>query len=620
MTGWKHGALYDPNSNTTTFRVWAPVAEKVQLVLDEGDRRRHAEMSPVGEGYYQSVTNAGPGTRYMYQVDDEPPRPDPGSRSQPDGVHSASAVVDPVFKWTDHKWSGIPLEEYVIYEMHVGTFTTEGTFESAISELSRLKKLGITAVEVMPIAQFPGDRNWGYDGVYMYAAQHSYGGLTGFQKFVNAAHELGLAVVLDVVYNHFGPEGNYLSCFGPYFIEKYRTPWGSGINFDSAHSDGVRDFFIGNAVFWIQDCHVDALRLDAVHAIIDTSAYPFLQQLTAAVHSLGRARHRRVHVMGENDRNDPKFTISTDLGGLGADTQWSDDFHHALHGVLTGERHGYYKDFGLVSQLAKAFTDGFVYDGCYSPHRQRHHGADSRHQDGIRFIVCSQNHDQVGNRPMGERLRSLLSFERTKLAAALPLCSPYIPLIFMGEESGAESPFLYFVSHGDADLIEAVRQGRKKEFREFFARGEAPDPQSESTFNQSKLVPDQGNRGKAITRLYKDLIQLRKKIIAMKPLNKRHTSAWPNDFNSTLVIKRDSEEESVLILFNLAEQTQQLSVPAPCGDWTTLLDTEDSIYEGYGSQSNGTVECEGELRITLRGSSAIILHQNQNHPCHTKSL
>jgi len=616
MNSWKHGARLNDDLTHTTFRVWAPLASSARVVLPTAKDHTHP-MSPVEKGYFEiEVADCPAGTRYLFQIDENTPRPDPASRSQPDGVHKESAVVNHRFAWADTDWAGLPLDEYIIYELHIGTFTDAGTFEAAISELPRLRELGITAIEIMPVAQFPGERNWGYDGVYPYAAQHSYGGLRGLQTLVNAAHLQGIAVVLDVVYNHLGPEGNYISSYGPYFTNNYRTPWGDSLNFDSAHSDGVRDFFIGNAFFWIEECHIDALRLDAVHAIIDTSALPFLHQLTETVHSTARRLHKRIYVMGENDRNDPMFATSAELGGIGGDTQWSDDFHHALHGVLTGEAHGYYKDFGKVSQMAKAFSDGFVYDGCYSPHRLRHHGADSRHLEGVRFVVCSQNHDQIGNRPLGERLSMLLPLPAVKLAATATILSPFIPLLFMGEETASQNPFLYFVSHGDESLVEAVRNGRAEEFREFFCIGQAPDPQAKETFLQSKVHSNTTNAGNAVFELYKDLLTLRKSTPLLNAATKKQTSAQANDHRRTMTVSRRQDGSEILMLFNFALEPQNFVIPTAINLWHVSLDTEDKRYGGAGKQTEDLLTASGELSVTIAGISALILSRSATNAAH----
>lgn len=619
MNMLKHGARYCRASNSTVFRVWAPLAESVELHFQRGAAADEWETQPLeraGEGYWRTAVNAcGPGAQYKYSIDGKAPRPDPASLQQPaNDVHGPSAVVDPHFDWTDEGWAGPPLDEYIIYEFHVGTFTAEGTFEAAIRELPRLKKLGITAVEVMPIAQFPGTRNWGYDGVYLYAAVEAYGGLRGFQHFVDAAHSLGIAVILDVVYNHLGPEGNYLSEFGPYFNDNYHTPWGAAVNFDGAYRDGVRDFFIGNAEFWIRECHVDALRLDAIHAIIDSSAVTFLEQLCTRVHTLARQLHRRVYVIAENDRNDPRCAQPPELGGMGADSQWNDDFHHALHAVLTGETHGYYEDFGRMSQLAKAYTDGYVYDGVYSNYRKKHHGADSRPLEGVRFVVFSQNHDQIGNRPDGSRLSTLLEFSQLKISAVAVLVSPFIPLLFMGEELGTQNPFLYFESHGDEVLVKNVQEGRAREFHAFFRNGEPVDPHSEEAYIRSKLPTSVSPEGAAMTRLYARLIQLRQHIPALSTLNKRHTKAWGHDGRQILIVRREEGTSVLLAFFNFSDREQTLKDEAEPGQWKVLLHTEDASYLGPLQTAETMLESTGEIAIVLPAQSSVVLLHCGNSP------
>jgi maltooligosyltrehalose trehalohydrolase len=377
---------------------------------------RIVPLEKEDRGYHQGIIeDVEPGSLYVYRLDEGKQCPDPASRSQPQGVHGPSQVVDPHFPWEDRHWFGLPLEDYIIYELHVGSFTPEGTFEAIMSHLEELKDLGVTAVELMPVAQFPGSRNWGYDGVFPFAVQHSYGGPEGLRRLVDACHQHGLAVVLDVVYNHLGPEGNYLANFGPYFTQRYRTPWGAAINFDGPHSDEVKWFFIENALYWITEFHIDALRLDALHAILDLSAQPFLEELATAVHDEAERRGRRVYLIAESDLNDTKLIRSRELGGYGLDGQWNDDFHHALHTLLTGESSGYYQDFGKVGDLAKAFTEGYVYSGQYSAYRRRQHGNSSKLLPAPKFVVCAQNHDQVGNRMFGERLTQMVSFDALKL-------------------------------------------------------------------------------------------------------------------------------------------------------------------------------------------------------------
>ncbi len=446
------------------FRVWAPTAQSVEVHLLP-PAERFVPMAGRRRGYYEVVLDGvEPGTLYRYRLDGTLERPDPASRCQPEDVHGPSQVVDSDFDWDDDAWCGIPLRDYIVYELHVGTFTPEGTFEAIIPYLPELRALGITAVELMPIAQFPGQRNWGYDGVYPFAVQHSYGGPDGLKRLVQACHQHSLAVVLDVVYNHLGPDGNYLGDYGPYFTERYKTPWGGALNLDGPYSDEVRRFFIDNALFWVTEFRIDALRVDAVHAILDHSAQPFLQELGLALQARAEHMNRRIYAIAESALNDTRIIRPRELGGYGLDAQWNDDFHHALRVLLTGDQGGYYQDFGELGHLAKAFREGFVYAGDYSTYRRRRHGNSSQHMPAQQFVVFTQNHDQVGNRMLGERLSQLVSLEALKLAASAVLLSPFIPLLFMGEEYGEVAPFQYFISHLDAQLVDAVRRGRREEF------------------------------------------------------------------------------------------------------------------------------------------------------------
>ncbi|MGH7823102.1 MAG: malto-oligosyltrehalose trehalohydrolase, partial [Candidatus Binatia bacterium] len=363
-----------------------------------------------------------------------------------------SRIVDPgAFRWSDDAWRGVELGGLVFYELHVGTFSGAGSFDGVLERLGDLASLGITAIELMPVAEFPGTRNWGYDGVHPYAPHDAYGGPEGLKRLVDAAHRAGLAVVLDVVYNHLGPEGNYLAEFGPYFTDRYATPWGDAVNFDGADSDEVRRYFLDNALYWVSEFHLDGLRLDAVHAIYDFSARHILEEIADAVHALAACLGRNLHVIAESDLNDPRLVRPREQGGFALDAQWNDDFHHAVHTALTGERIGYYADFAGIDPVAKVLKDRFALDGRYSRFRRRRHGREARDLSPARFVVFTQNHDHVGNRPRGERLASLVPFEKQKLAAALLLISPYLPLVFMGEEYAESRPFLYFVSHGDPD-------------------------------------------------------------------------------------------------------------------------------------------------------------------------
>ena len=495
-----------------TFEVWAPRSSEVAVVLGG---RRVALTGPDDAGWFAvSVDDAGPGDDYGYSLDGAPPRPDPRSPWQPAGVHGLSRLVDHgAFGWTDGRWVPPPLDECVLYELHIGTFSPEGTFDGAVAQLDHLVKLGVTAVEVMPVAEFPGTRGWGYDGVDLYAPHSAYGGPEGFKGLVDACHARGLAVLLDVVYNHLGPDGNYLREFGPYFTDRYSTPWGDAVNYDGPDSDAVRAFVVGNACMWVRDYHVDGLRLDAVHAIVDISATPIVEEIAAALHALGTSLGRPVYVVAESDLNDPRVVRAPEIGGYGCDAQWSDDFHHALHAVLTGEGEGYYADFGSLGQLAKALRQAFVYDGDYSPHRRRRHGGAPTGLASSAFLGYLQNHDQIGNRAAGERSSALLGTGRLKIAAAVVLCSPFVPMLFQGEEWGASTPFRYFTDHGDPRLGRLVSEGRRREFAAFgWSPDDVPDPQDPETFRRSKLDWDERDRSP-----HAELLDWHRQLIGLRP-------------------------------------------------------------------------------------------------------
>jgi maltooligosyltrehalose trehalohydrolase len=469
------------------FRVWAPQAETVELVLGE---RREPMKGPDEFGWWTTtVDGVGPGTDYAYSVNGSAPVPDPRSPWQPEGVHGPSRLIDHgSFPWSDGGWTGRSLDGALIYELHVGTFSPEGTFSGLIDRLDHLVDLGVTHVELMPVGAFPGRWGWGYDGVDLFAPHVPYGGPDGLKSVVDACHGRGLAVLLDVVYNHLGPSGNYLGQFGPYFTDRYATPWGQAVNLDGPDSDEVRAFFIDNALQWLGDYHVDGLRLDAVHAILDTSATHLLEELRQRVDELEGEVGRPLTLIAESDLNDPRVVREGESGGYGMDAQWSDDFHHALHAVLTGERSGYYADFGSLAELAKALRQAFVYDGRHSGHRRRRHGRTPAGLPPQRFLAYAQTHDQVGNRAQGERLSMLVCVERQRAAAGLVLCSPFVPMLFQGEEWGASTPFQYFTDHDDSELGRAVSDGRRREFAAFgWDPEEVPDPQDPETFRRSRL-------------------------------------------------------------------------------------------------------------------------------------
>jgi maltooligosyltrehalose trehalohydrolase len=556
------------------FRVWAPDRTRVEVHITAPEDRR-VELRKAGGGYHEGlVENCGEGTRYLYVLDGGNERPDPASRFQPDGVHAPSAVVGRDFEWHDQGWTGLPLEDYVVYELHVGTFTPEGTFDAIIARLDRLKELGVTVVELLPIAQFPGERNWGYDGTYVGAAQASYGGPRALKRLVDACHQRGLAIVLDVVYNHLGPEGNYLSEYGPYFTDRYKTPWGLALNFDGPHSDHVRWFFIHNALQWIEEFHFDGLRVDAVHAIVDHSAEPFLQDLNVAVHAKASELGRRVYSIAESDLNDPRVITPREDLGLDFDSQWADDYHHSLHVLLTGEQDGYYSGFPVrVSNLARVLESGFLYVGQHSNYRGRKYGLRPKTRDGAKFVVSMQNHDQVGNRMMGERLGDLVSFDQARLAAAAILLSPFIPMLFMGEEYGEKAPFQYFTSHGDPDLIENVRKGRLEEFDDFTWEGEPPDPHAEETFLRSKLNWSLLDRPEhaAMWRWHRQLLALRRDTPALRSLDLGTIETRADDERQVLLVRRGAGPDQVLLAFNFSDTAR--TVPPPEGLWEPLLET-----------------------------------------------
>ncbi|HVX65386.1 MAG TPA: malto-oligosyltrehalose trehalohydrolase [Bryobacteraceae bacterium] len=575
------GAVYE-GSGRCRFEIWAPRVSRAELHLI-APRERLVALNPAPRGYHAAVVeDVWPGARYFYRLGDACERPDPASRSQPDGVHGASEVVSPEFAWNDDKWTGLPLERFIFYELHIGTFTPEGTFESAIARLDELRDLGVTAIELMPVAQFPGGRNWGYDGTYLFAPQNTYGGAQGLKRLVDACHRRGLAAVLDVVYNHLGPEGNYLRDFGPYFTGRYRTPWGAAVNFDGAGSDEVRRYYLENAVYWIEEFHFDALRVDAVHAIYDQSARPFLAELTATVEGAGGRQGRAAFAIAESDLNDPRLVTPPKLGGYGFRAQWSDDFHHAVHCALTGESGGYYADFGSFDHLVKAFRSGFVYTGEYSPARQRSHGAPADAVEGGQLVVFAQNHDQIGNRMLGERLGHLTSFESQKLSAGLVLLSPFLPLLFMGEEYGEDAPFLYFVSHSDPALIEAVRHGRREEFRDFTWAGEPPDAESEDVFWRSKLRPDLRHQGwhKLLYELYAELIRLRQTRPALALLSRKHMEVDACGGGAALCWRRWNGPDEATAVFHFGERTARVELPIPEGRWNKELHSGDRRWGG----------------------------------------
>jgi len=582
------------------FQVWAPRAKKVEIRLISPLKQK-CVLEKKDRNYWTIfLENIPSGTRYFYILDGEKQKPDPASHFQPQGIHQFSEVVDhSQFSWKDSHWEGIPLKRMVLYELHVGTFTPQGTFQAVIPRLDQLKELGVNILNLMPVAQFPGERNWGYDGVFPFAVQNSYGGPKGLKTLVDSCHQKGMGVVLDVVYNHLGPEGNVLHDYGPYFTQKYKTPWGDAVNLDDAFSDEVRHYFTQNALHWFQNYHMDGLRLDAVHAITDMSAYPFLRELADQVREMNHIRRKKVVLIAESDLNDVKIIAPPSQNGFGLDAQWCDDFHHSLHALLTGERSGYYADFGSLLHLAKSLREGYVLTGAYSVFRKRRHGRSSQHCPASQFVVFSQNHDQVGNRMGGERLSSLVSFEALKLAAGVVVLSPYIPLLFMGEEYGEQSPFQYFVSHSDPELVKAVRRGRRQEFPDFIKDDEFPDPQSKQTFQRSCLNWSCQTKGKhqILRDFFRTLLNLRKTIPALAHLSKKGLWTQVYEESNILMMGRKKEHSQVCVVMNFSSQPTRQQCAFPSGLWSKIADSSETCWGGPGSQAPQQVSEDKDIEI-----------------------
>ena len=552
------------------FSVWAPHAKSVDLLLDE----RRIPLLPAAQGYWQADVPARAGQDYKYSLDGAAGLPDPRSRWQPAGVHGASQVLESRVAAAQlplhNSFRAAPLDQAIIYELHVGTFTPEGTYAAAQTKLPHLCELGVTHLELMPLATFPGQRGWGYDGVDLFAPFPAYGTPSELAAFVRACHACGLAVLLDVVYNHLGPDGNYLASYGSYFTDRYKTGWGAAINYDGPHSDEVRRFVIDNALMWLRDYEIDGLRLDAVHAIFSFEAVHLLEDLSHAVKTLGQELGRPLVLIAESDLNDPRLVRSVARGGYGLDAQWSDDFHHALHRYFTGETDGYYADFQGLRDVATALRDGYVYQGQYSVHRGRRHGRPPAGVEPQQLIVSAQNHDQIGNRAQGERLSSLLETEALKAVAALTLLSPFVPMLFQGEEWGASTPFLYFTDHQDAELGRLVAEGRSKEFSAFRWQGAVPNPQDLSTFERSKLDWSElaTPRHAELFEWYRQLIRLKKDRPEMPRESKVDVPRPQVKFDAaaqwlTFV------HNGALVALNWRDRAQ--SVPLPGGEWNLLM-------------------------------------------------
>jgi maltooligosyltrehalose trehalohydrolase len=596
-------------------RVWAPYARGVAVVLEAnpGAQTEPVTLTAEERGYFSGfLPAAGPGTRYRLRLDDEETlMADPASRFQPDGVHGPSMVVDPAaFAWEVDEWEVPPFRDWVLYELHVGAFTPEGTFTAAIRRLPYLKDLGVTAIELMPIAQFPGERNWGYDGVFPYAAHNSYGGPDGLRRLVDAAHRHGIAVILDVVYNHLGPEGSVLHRFGPYFPDRYRTPWGDAINFDGQDSDEVRAFFIDSALMWLEECRIDGFRLDAIHEIFDPQAQPFLAELAGAVHGRAAELGRQAILIAESDLNDTRVLLPRDLNGYELDAQWADDFCHALEVQLVGPASPYAEEYGEFAQLGKALRQAFVYTGQYNLSRRRRFGRPPEPARRDQFVVFIQNHDQVGNRPGGQRLGHCITFSRQKLAAATVLLSPFVPLIFMSEEYGEPNPFLYFTQHDDPALVEAVRVGRRETF--FLKEGDAaPEPQDVATFERSKVQPELHREGEhqALHAFYRELLTLRRTIPTLTdPL--AACEVIERETERVFIVHARGESAETITILGFADTESRVSLPIPAGDWVKRLDADDVRFGGDGAVVPDRLHSDGAVDLTLP-PHAVLLFERQ---------
>ncbi len=598
------------NNKQAEIVLWAPKANSVSIQLN--NESVSLELKEEAYGYWTLTTDKiKPGDRYKFLLNREAAYPDPASLLQPDGVHNASEAVDlNQHQWLDEDWNNPPLKDYILYELHAGTFTQPGTFEALEHKLDYLKELGVNAIEIMPVAQFSGARNWGYDGVYPFAVQDSYGGAEGLQKLVDACHSKGIAVVLDVVYNHMGPEGNYLEVYGHYFTGKYNTPWGKALNFDDDWCDGVRHYFIENVLMWFRDFHIDALRMDAVHAIKDFSPVHILKEIKQQVNQLMAHTGRTHHLIVELDLNDNRFINPIEQCGFGMDAQWIDEFHHALRVSAGGDRSGYYQDFTGLEHLAKSYKDAYVFDGQYSEHRKKHFGVKADNNPGEQFIVFAQNHDQVGNRMLGERISDLVSFEMQKLMAGAVMCAPFIPMLFMGEEYGETNPFLYFVSHTDEALAAAVREGRKREFAAFHLEGEAPDPVAEKTYNQSKLQWQllQQEPHKTLLQYYRHLIKTRKTEPALFNLNRNNLEVETHKNEEILVLHRWHDNDYVLCIMNFSKLQRTYTLPAKATGWINLVNSARPEFNG-ANEAPQQLLAGAEIMLA---PESFLIYKNQN--------
>lgn len=592
----KHGHTYSPTQ--TSFRVWAPEKVGVSLHLVYPKEMR-IDMERSSDGYFEIVApNLPVNSRYFFEINNSEVA-DPASFFQPEGVFGPSQVVDHnAFAWNDDSWKGIPFGELVLYEIHVGTFTPDGTFDAVITRLDDLVETGVNAIEIMPVSQFSGRRNWGYDGVFPYAVHNTYGGPDGLKRLVNACHQKRIAVFLDVVYNHIGPEGSVLHQFGPYFTDKHKIPWGDAVNLDGAWCDGVREYFVGNAMYWFEHFHIDGLRLDAIHAMYDDSAVSFWEMLSTATHEMSNRVKRELYIIAESDLNSPRVIKPVEQGGYGFHAQWLDDFHHALYVLLDEKGKGRYEDFGALKQLAKAYTDGFVLSGEYVKFRKKKYGASSAGIRGDHFVAFIMNHDQIGNRPDGARLSKLIDFDRLKLAAAALLLAPYIPMLFMGEEYGEEAPFYYFVDHKSPELIKAVSEGRKKEFDQFGSTAEFREAHDEKTFTESILRWENRDKGQfaELHEWYKMLLSLRKAHEALREFDKSCVKATVID-DGGLLLERKNKQGTDHIAAVLNFSKKDICFDLPAGTWTEILISKTHTESG--------------VTINTIGASGIVVYRRE---------
>lgn len=595
------GAHYVPGEGCYT-RIWAPYAKTLDIVWnDAAPLALHKEDNGYYTGFFPDTK---PGDRYFYMMNGQK-IPDPASRFQPLGVFGPSQVVAQDYPWTDHGWKGVPFHEWVIYEIHTGCFSPHHNFQGIIDDLPRLKELGVTILEIMPVSQFSGERNWGYDGVFPHAVQNSYGGPDGLKALVNACHEQGLGIILDVVYNHIGPEGNVLFSCGPYVGDKYKTPWGKALNYDGRDSEEVRRYFLQSAWQWLTEYHFDGLRLDAIQMIFDNSPIPFLQELSCLKRAAEDYAGRKLALIAETDMNDSRILVPLHKNGFALDGQWADDLHHNLHALMTGERDGYYYDYGTLEQMEKIYRDGVAFTGEYSPYRKRCHGRSYDGVDKKSLVVSAQNHDQIGNRLAGDRLSTLIDFDRLKLSAACIFLSPFMPLMFMGEEFACKQPFPFFVSHSDRELLEAIRKGRAHEWKDFDHQGEPPDPAALSTFEcgvlKDKNFPP-NTKPAIIQGYYRDLIALSKRLRSYQ-----FDSAEFQENTGAIILKYSSDHYITVVILRFHGEKNIV-----CSDqgikWNCLL--HSGSYRTDQTHPPALLEIPPYTAIVLRGDRNEIESQN----------